>query len=142
MCHCETCGVATGTDLNHAYHKSFETDPESAFGGVIAFNRSVDNDLARNIIKNQFVEVLIAPDFTQDALNALKEKKNIRVISKKFAKKPNTSDWTDWTIQAIDGGFLVQQDDYWTIEKNFQRKKASEINGKQFRLLYVIKFSV
>ena len=115
--HVNPCGVATGTDLNHAYHKSFETDPESAFGGVIAFNRSVDNDLARNIIKNQFVEVLIAPDYTEDALDALKEKKNIRVISKKFAKKPNTSDWTDWTIQAIDGGFLVQQDDYWTIEK-------------------------
>ena len=115
--HVNPCGVATGTDLNHAYHKSFETDPESAFGGVIAFNRSVDNDLARNIIKNQFVEVLIAPDFTQDALNALKEKKNIRVISKKFAKKPNTSDWNDWTIQAIDGGFLVQEDDYQIIEK-------------------------
>ena len=115
--HVNPCGVATGTDLNHAYHKSFETDPESAFGGVIAFNRSVDNDLARNIIKNQFVEVLIAPDYTEDALDALKEKKNIRVISKKFTKKPNTSDWTDWTIQAIDGGFLVQQDDYWTIEK-------------------------
>ena len=115
--HVNPCGVATGTDLNHAYHKSFETDPESAFGGVIAFNRSVDNDLVRNIIKNQFVEVLIAPDYTEDALDALKEKKNIRVISKKFAKKPNTSDWTDWTIQAIDGGFLVQQDDYWTIEK-------------------------
>ncbi|MCH2652757.1 MAG: bifunctional phosphoribosylaminoimidazolecarboxamide formyltransferase/IMP cyclohydrolase [Gammaproteobacteria bacterium] len=115
--HVNPCGVATGTDLNHAYHKSFETDPESAFGGVIAFNRSVDNDLARNIIKNQFVEVLIAPDYTEDALDALKEKKNIRVISKKFAKKPNTSDWNDWTIQAIDGGFLVQQDDYWTIEK-------------------------
>ena len=115
--HVNPCGVATGTDLNHAYHKSFETDPESAFGGVIAFNRSVDNDLVRNIIKNQFVEVLIAPDYTEDALDALKEKKNIRVISKKFTKKPNTSDWTDWTIQAIDGGFLVQQDDYWTIEK-------------------------
>ena len=117
--HVNPCGVATGTDLNHAYHKSFRTDPESAFGGVIAFNRSVDNDLARNIIKNQFVEVLIAPDFTQDALNALKEKKNIRVISKKFAKKPNTSDWNDWTIQAIDGGFLVQEDDYQIIEKRY-----------------------
>ena len=78
----------------------------------------MDNDLARNIIKNQFVEVLIAPDFTEDALDALKEKKNIRVISKKFAKKkPNTSDWNDWTIQAIDGGFLVQEDDYQIIDK-------------------------
>ena len=134
--HVNPCGVATGTDLNHAYHKSFETDPESAFGGVIAFNRSVDNDLARNIIKNQFVEVLIAPDFTQDALNALKEKKNIRVISKKFAKKkPNTSDWNDWTIQAIDGGFLVQEDDYQIIEKRdieFEVTTDKEPTEEQF----------
>ena len=133
--HVNPCGVATGTDLNHAYHKSFETDPESAFGGVIAFNRSVDNDLARNIIKNQFLEVLIAPDFTQDALNALKEKKNIRVISKKFAKKPNTSDWNDWTIQAIDGGFLVQEDDYQIIEKRdieFEVTTDKEPTEEQF----------
>ena len=133
--HVNPCGVATGTDLNHAYHKSFQTDPESAFGGVIAFNRSVDNDLARNIIKNQFLEVLIAPDFTQDALNALKEKKNIRVISKKFAKKPNTSDWNDWTIQAIDGGFLVQEDDYQIIEKRdieFEVTTDKEPTEEQF----------
>ncbi len=134
--HVNPCGVATGTDLNHAYHKSFETDPESAFGGVIAFNRSVDNDLARNIIKNQFVEVLIAPDYTQDALDALKEKKNIRVISKKFAKKkPNTSDWNDWTIQAIDGGFLVQEDDYQIIEKRdieFEVTTDKEPTEEQF----------
>ena len=134
--HVNPCGVATGTDLNHAYHKSFETDPESAFGGVIAFNRSVDNDLARNIIKNQFVEVLIAPDYTEDALDALKEKKNIRVISKKFAKKkPNTSDWNDWTIQAIDGGFLVQEDDYQIIEKRdieFEVTTDKEPTEEQF----------
>ena len=134
--HVNPCGVATGTDLNHAYHKSFETDPESAFGGVIAFNRSVDNDLARNIIKNQFVEVLIAPDFTEDALDALKEKKNIRVISKKFAKKkPNTSDWNDWTIQAIDGGFLVQEDDYQIIDKadiEFEVTTNKEPTEEQF----------
>ena len=133
--HVNPCGVATGTDLNHAYHKSFETDPESAFGGVIAFNRSVDNDLVRNIIKNQFVEVLIAPDYTEDALDALKEKKNIRVISKKFAKVPKTSDSTDWTIQAIDGGFLVQEDDYQIIEKRdieFEVTTDKEPTEEQF----------
>ena len=116
--HVNPCGVATGRDLNHAYHRSFQTDPESAFGGVIAFNRSVDNDLAKNIIKNQFVEVLIAPDFTGDALDALKEKKNIRVISKKFVKKKsNRSDSEDFAIQVIDGGFLVQEDDYQIMDK-------------------------
>ena len=128
--HVNPCGVATGKDLNHAYHKSFQTDPESAFGGVIAFNRSVDNDLARNIIKNQFVEVLIAPDFTEDALDALKEKKNIRVIS-----KPNRSDRNDWTIQAIDGGFLVQEDDYQMIDKadiEFEVTTDKEPTEEQF----------
>ena len=66
--HVNPCGVAIGVDLNNAYEKSFETDPESAFGGVIAVNRSVDKTLASNLIENQFVEVLIAPDFSEDCL--------------------------------------------------------------------------
>ena len=66
----------------------------------------------------------------------LKEKKNIRVISKKFAKKkPNTSDWNDWTIQAIDGGFLVQEDDYQIIDKadiEFEVTTNKEPTEEQF----------
>ena len=112
--HANPCGVAIGVDIKNAYEKSFETDPESAFGGVIAVNGSVDKTFATALIENQFVEVLIAPDFSGDALNVLKEKKNIRVISKKkFDKTP-----MQFSIQAIDGGFLVQEDDWRIIDKN------------------------
>ncbi len=112
--HVNPCGVAIGADIKNAYEKSFETDPESAFGGVIAVNGSVDKKFATALIKNQFVEVLIAPNFSEDALNVLKEKKNIRVIStKKFKKTP-----MPFLIQAIDGGFLVQEDDWRIIDKD------------------------
>ena len=112
--HVNPCGVAIGTDIKNAYEKSFETDPESAFGGVIAVNDSVDETFATALIENQFVEVLIAPDFSVDALNILKEKKNIRVISKKkFKKNP-----MPFLIQAIDGGFLIQEDDWQIIDKD------------------------
>ena len=79
--HVNPCGVAIGRDIKNAYEKSFETDPESAFGGVIAVNDSVDETFASALIENQFVEVLIAPNFSKDALNVLKEKKNVRVLS-------------------------------------------------------------
>ena len=78
--HVNPCGVAIGNDLDEAYKKSFHTDPESAFGGVIAVNRNVDGKLIKNIINNQFLELLIAPSFDSDALKALGEKQNIRVI--------------------------------------------------------------
>ena len=112
--HVNPCGVAIGVDIKDAYEKSFQTDPESAFGGVIAVNSSVDNTFASYLIENQFVEVLIAPDFSKEALNILKNKKNIRVISKKnFKKNP-----MPFSIQAIDGGFLIQEDDSKIIDKD------------------------
>ena len=89
-------------------------DPESAFGGVIAVNECVNKTFASTLIGNQFVEVLIAPDFSEDALNVLKKKKNIRVISKKKFEKNSMP----FSIQAIDGGFLVQEDDWKIIDKD------------------------
>ena len=111
--HVNPCGVAMGNDLHEAYNKSFLTDPESAFGGVIAVNRNVDSELIKNIINNQFLEVLIAPSFDSDALKALERKQNIRVIEMDNCEK-NT---IDYSIQSIDGGFLIQEDDEKTIGK-------------------------
>ena len=87
--HVNPCGVAIGTDIKNAYEKSFETDPESAFGGVIAVNGSVDKTFATALIENQFVEVLIAPDFSEDALNVLKRKRILESYLKRNLKKPN-----------------------------------------------------
>jgi len=111
--HVNPCGVAIGNDLDEAYKKSFHTDPESAFGGVIAVNRNVDGKLIKNIINNQFLELLIAPSFDSDALKALEEKQNIRVIEMDGCEK-NT---VDYSVQTIDGGFLIQEGDEKTIDR-------------------------
>ena len=111
--HVNPCGVAIGSDLDEAYKKSFHTDPESAFGGVIAVNRNVDGKLIKNIINNQFLELLIAPSFDSDALKALEEKQNIRVIEMDGGEKKTV----DYSVQTIDGGFLIQEGDAKTIDR-------------------------
>src|SRR5690606_15158520 len=74
--HANPCGVAVGTSALQAYNKAFQTDPTSAFGGIIAFNRAVDGTAAQQVSK-QFVEVLMAPDFTAEALEIFKSKANV-----------------------------------------------------------------
>ena len=77
--HANPCGVAVGQDAHEAYAKAFQTDPTSAFGGIIAFNRTVDKAAAEAVVK-QFVEVLMAPDFTAEALEIFKPKVNVRLM--------------------------------------------------------------
>jgi phosphoribosylaminoimidazolecarboxamide formyltransferase/IMP cyclohydrolase len=106
--HANPCGVAVGTDIGSAYERAFSTDPTSAFGGIIAFNRSLDAATARSIIDRQFVEVIVAPAIADDALRILAEKKNVRVL--------RTGDWSEATSTGFDfkkvsGGLLVQTSD-------------------------------
>ena len=77
--HTTPCGVALGKSLNEAYMKAFDADPISAFGGIIAFSRMVDEEIAKHA-SSIFLEVLIAPDFTDEALKLLTQKKNLRII--------------------------------------------------------------
>ena len=77
--HANPCGVAVGASAFEAYSKAFQTDPTSAFGGIIAFNRTVDKAAAEAVVK-QFVEVLMAPDFTAEALEIFKPKVNVRLM--------------------------------------------------------------
>ena len=77
--HANPCGVAVGTDPLDAYSKAFRTDPTSAFGGIIAFNRSVDEATAQQVSR-QFVEVLMAPGFSDAALDVFKTKPNLRLL--------------------------------------------------------------
>ncbi|GAB2462663.1 bifunctional phosphoribosylaminoimidazolecarboxamide formyltransferase/IMP cyclohydrolase [Comamonas humi] len=77
--HANPCGVAVGKDAHEAYAKAFQTDPTSAFGGIIAFNRVVDKAAAEAVVK-QFVEVLMAPGFTPEALEIFKPKVNVRLM--------------------------------------------------------------
>ncbi len=111
--HANPCGVALGSDALEAYTKAFKTDPSSAFGGILAFNVIVDKTAAEAISK-QFVEVLIAPDFTAEALAIFAAKANVRVLKialptggdTPFAQGRNAQD-----IKRVGSGILVQTAD-------------------------------
>ncbi|MFT5499952.1 MAG: phosphoribosylaminoimidazolecarboxamide formyltransferase/IMP cyclohydrolase [Woeseiaceae bacterium] len=105
--HANPCGVAISDDILGAYEKAFSTDPTSAFGGIIAFNRALDCATARAIIDKQFVEVIIAPDFAANALAVVAEKKNIRVLKTGDASGATSS----FDIKKVSGGLLVQSSD-------------------------------
>lgn len=79
--HANPCGVALGADILAAYNRAYQTDPTSAFGGIIAFNRELDAKTAQTIIDRQFVEVIIAPTVAEEAKALLKAKKNVRVLA-------------------------------------------------------------
>ncbi|MHB8919968.1 MAG: bifunctional phosphoribosylaminoimidazolecarboxamide formyltransferase/IMP cyclohydrolase [Halothiobacillus sp.] len=106
--HANPCGVAIGADLTIAYDRAYATDPTSAFGGIIAFNRPLDAHTARSIIERQFVEVVIAPEITAEARIELAAKPNVRVLT--------TGHWPEHSAPRLDfkrvhGGLLVQEND-------------------------------
>jgi len=103
--HANPCGVATGADVTGAYDKALATDPTSAFGGIIAVNRVLDAPAAQ-AISRQFVEVVIAPQVTPDALAVFAAKANIRVLEVPLAAGANPFD-----IKRVGGGVLVQTPD-------------------------------
>jgi phosphoribosylaminoimidazolecarboxamide formyltransferase / IMP cyclohydrolase len=113
--HANPCGVAVGVDALEAYSKAFQTDPTSAFGGIIALNCTLDERAALQISK-QFVEVLMAPDFTPEALEVFKSKVNVRIL--KIALSPTGQGSSAWAqgrnahdIKRIGSGLLIQTAD-------------------------------
>ncbi len=106
--HTNPCGTAIGADVVEAYDKAYDSDPLSAYGGVMAFNRPVTVGVAEQIGTNsQFVEVMIAPEFEPDALELLKERKNIRLL--RTGGVLPLSGGRD--SRSVDGGMLVQTSD-------------------------------
>lgn len=105
--HANPCGVAVSGSAIEAYRNAFSTDPESAFGGIIAFNRELDSDCAGAIIENQFVEVIIAPSVSHDAREVLKRKENIRLLQS--GQWEGASERYD--LKRVTGGLLIQQAD-------------------------------
>ncbi|WP_276913673.1 bifunctional phosphoribosylaminoimidazolecarboxamide formyltransferase/IMP cyclohydrolase [Aneurinibacillus aneurinilyticus] len=105
--HTNPCGVGTGNTIFEAYQKAYASDPVSIFGGIIAANRPIDKETALQL-KEIFLEIIMAPSFTGEALEILKEKKNLRllelgeIISKEKA---------DWKLTSVEGGVLIQEDD-------------------------------
>jgi phosphoribosylaminoimidazolecarboxamide formyltransferase / IMP cyclohydrolase len=106
--HANPCGVAIGSSLLDAYDRAYSTDPESAFGGIIAFNRELDAETAQAIVDRQFVEVIIAPSVSAAAIEVVAAKKNVRLL-----------ECGKWTAEAlhrqdfkrVNGGLLVQDAD-------------------------------
>ncbi len=105
--HANPCGVATDSTLLETYDKAYGTDPESAFGGIIAFNRELDEATAKAIIERQFVEVIIAPAVSDAAARALADKKNVRLLT--VANSRGAGSGFDY--KRVDGGLLVQDRD-------------------------------
>ncbi|MBV33148.1 MAG: bifunctional phosphoribosylaminoimidazolecarboxamide formyltransferase/inosine monophosphate cyclohydrolase [Porticoccaceae bacterium] len=106
--HANPCGVAIADSLYNAYKAAHSTDPESAYGGIIAFNKELDEITAQSIIGNQFLEVLIAPSITSEALKVLKNKANIRCLHFAEAKQaPKIA----YDYKKVGGGLLVQDYD-------------------------------
>jgi len=105
--HNNPCGVATGNSLKEAYIEAFNRDPKSAYGGIVAFNRKLDLDTAQELSK-VFLEVVVAPEFEDEALRFLKnKKKNLRIVKiKDFNKAPKGLDY-----RRLTGGVLLQDRD-------------------------------
>jgi len=109
--HANPCGVATGASLLAAYEKAFATDPTSAFGGILGFNRALDASTVQAVAK-QFAEVVIAPRVEPEALKMLEAKSNLRVLEVPLARDLQAHDY-----KRIGGGLLVQGSDAKAIER-------------------------
>ncbi|MFL0801785.1 MAG: bifunctional phosphoribosylaminoimidazolecarboxamide formyltransferase/IMP cyclohydrolase [Agarilytica sp.] len=106
--HANPCGVAQADTLLAAYEKAFATDPESAFGGIIAFNGELDGATAQAIVDKQFVEVIIAPTVTQEAAAIVEAKKNVRLLE---CGSWNSDSAARYDYKRVNGGVLVQDSD-------------------------------
>jgi phosphoribosylaminoimidazolecarboxamide formyltransferase/IMP cyclohydrolase len=104
--HANPCGVAEAADNASAYELAYATDPTSAFGGIIAFNRTLDGATAKTILDRQFVEVLIAPDYDADALAFAKKKANVRVL-----RIPHGEGRNNFDVKRVGSGLLMQTSD-------------------------------
>jgi phosphoribosylaminoimidazolecarboxamide formyltransferase/IMP cyclohydrolase len=112
--HANPCGVAVADTLTNAYDLAFHTDSESAFGGIIAFNRALDADTASAIVERQFVEVIIAPAVSEDAQSIIGQKENVRLLQTGAWSAPvPTRDF-----KRVNGGLLVQDRDDGMIDRD------------------------
>lgn len=106
--HANPCGIAMGHTALNAYLRAFQSDPVSAYGGIIALNKSLDAELAATILEKQFVEVIVVPAVSDKARNILARKSNVRVLV--------TGEWQEdnqfkLSLKKVDGGLLVQEHD-------------------------------
>jgi phosphoribosylaminoimidazolecarboxamide formyltransferase/IMP cyclohydrolase len=131
--HANPCGVAVSADITDAYVKAYEADPLSAYGGICALNRQCTKGIADKVDK-MFMEVIIAPDFDNEALETLKKKKNIRIMKCGELKKSTGKGIQYLDIRKVTGGLLVQEMDLKAVESSelrFPTKKQA--TGQQLK---------
>ncbi|WP_043929610.1 bifunctional phosphoribosylaminoimidazolecarboxamide formyltransferase/IMP cyclohydrolase [Bacillus sp. EB01] len=109
--HMNPCGVGTGETVLAAYEKAYEADPVSIFGGIVAFNREVEKETAERL-HEIFLEIIIAPSFSEEALEILQKKKNLRLLK----IQDGAGKKTERSLVSIEGGLLVQDQDAYTLK--------------------------
>lgn len=122
--HANPCGVGEAKNIYEAYVKAYNADPVSIYGGIVAANRAIDKETAEEINKI-FVEIVIAPDFAEDALKVLKQKENIRILKLKDVGSKAPEDSID--IKKVDGGILIQDCD----NELFNKDELKVVTKKQ-----------
>ncbi len=136
--HANPCGVAIGKTPREAYEKALETDPLSAFGGIIAFNTTVTNDVAE-LISKRFYECIVAPDYDGKALEALQRKKNLRVL--KLDKLKVNGARSRFDMRKVVGGLLVQDRDLKVFDgklKVASNRKPTEKELQDLRFAFTV----
>lgn len=114
--HANPCGVAIGKTLLAAYDQAYQTDPDSAYGGIIAFNQALNAETAKSIIDRQYVEIVIAPSVDKKALRLLADKKNVRVLECGQWHDQQPTSGKDY--KRVNGGLLVQERDLGQVTTN------------------------
>ncbi|OEH93397.1 bifunctional phosphoribosylaminoimidazolecarboxamide formyltransferase/IMP cyclohydrolase [Bacillus solimangrovi] len=109
--HTNPCGVGVGETIEQAYDRAYEADSVSIFGGIIAANREVDRDTALKM-KEIFLEIIIAPSFSEEALQVLTQKKNLRLLTVEIGETKTN----EQRLTSIHGGLLVQEEDHYTFD--------------------------
>jgi len=126
--HANPCGVAVADNVLEAYQHAYVTDPTSAFGGIIAFNRALDASTARAIVERQFVEVIVAPEVKEDARSVLAAKPNVRVLETGAwgTQRPASLD-----LRRVTAGLLVQDADHGRVTEKELKVVTKRAPSKQ-----------
>ncbi|MCD7034423.1 bifunctional phosphoribosylaminoimidazolecarboxamide formyltransferase/IMP cyclohydrolase [Metabacillus sp. GX 13764] len=135
--HMNPCGVGTGTTIFEAYQRAYEADPVSIFGGIVALNREVDRETAERL-HEIFLEIVIAPSYSEEALQILKGKKNIRLLTVPVEKGSTGAK----QLTSVRGGLLVQEEDILTFEDTVTsiptKREPSEQEWKDLKLAWTV----
>lgn len=135
--HMNPCGVGVGIDIHEAYTRAYEADPVSIFGGIIAANREIDKSTAEKL-HEIFLEIIIAPSFSKEALEVLQSKKNLRLLTVNIEKSTSASK----KLTSVQGGLLVQEEDTLSLDESTisipTKREPSEQEWKDLKIAWKV----